>query len=194
MAVIGPVRLKMKHQGRTVEWSFSTKKEIVDGVEIPTWISQRQLGGSGPDVFVRIELRGGSPQVVQLSFTSERHQNEVQQKHLRSVDVDRLATDLLATWIAGQFTEPEASEGEYEDAELVAIKFLEHQRLPREYRVITNDFLRSVGEVYRKNISHAPTKAVARAFGVKDRMASTYVDRARKKGYLPPTTQGQKKA
>ena len=31
-----------------------------------------------------------------------------------------------------------------------------------------------------QNISHAPTKAVAKAFGVKDRMASTYVDKARK--------------
>jgi hypothetical protein len=37
-------------------------------------------------------------------------------------------------------------------------------------------------------------KAVARAFGVKGRMASTYVDRARKAGHLPPTKQGQKKA
>ena len=61
MAVIGPIRLQMKHKGRTVEWSFSTKKEIVDGVEIPTWISQRQLGGSGPDTFIRVELRDGSP-------------------------------------------------------------------------------------------------------------------------------------
>lgn len=194
MAVIGPIRLKMKHKGRTVEWSFSTKKETVDGVEVPTWISQRQLGGSGPDTFIRVELRDGSPHVVHLSFTSDRHQNEVQQKHLRSVDVDRLATDLLAYWIAHKFTEPEASRDEYERAELVAIKFLEHQRLPREYRVITDDFLKSVGEVYRKNISHAPTKAVAKAFGVKDRMASTYVDRARKAGHLPPTKQGQKKA
>lgn len=30
-------------------------------------------------------------------------------------------------------------------------------------------------------------------FGVKLRMASTYVDRARKAGYLPETKQGQKK-
>jgi hypothetical protein len=194
VAVIGPIRLVMKHKGRQVEWSFSSKEETFDGVEIPTWIEQRQLGGSGPDIFIRVELRDGSPRVVELSFTSDRHQNEVQQKHLRQVDVDRLATDLLAFWIAGQFTEAEASRDEYERAERVAIKFLERQRLPREYRVIDDDFLRSVGEVYRQNISHAPTKAVAKAFGVKNRMASTYVDRARKAGHLPPTKQGQKKA
>jgi hypothetical protein len=194
MAVIGPVRLVMKHKGRSVEWGFSTKKEIIDGLEIPTWIEQRQLGGSGPDMFVRVELRNGSPQIVELSFTSERHQNEVRQKHLRAVDVDRLATDLLAWWIADQFTGPKASHEEYERAELVAIKFLEQQRLPREYRVITDDFLKSVAEIYRMNIEHAPTKAVARKFGVKDRMASTYVQKARKAGHLPPTKQGQKKA
>ncbi len=194
MAVIGPIRLRMKHKGRQVEWSFSSKEQTVDGVHIPTWIEQRQLGGSGPDTFIRVELRDGSPQVVQLSFSSGQQQNEVQQKHLRSVDVDRLATDLLAPWIAEEFTEPGASRDEYERAERIAIKFLERQRLPREYRVITHDFLKSVGEVYRQNISHAPTKAVAKAFGVKDRMASTYVDRARKAGYLPPTKQGQKKA
>lgn len=124
-------------------------------MEIPTWISQRQLGGSGPDTFIRVKLRDGSPRAVHLSFTSDRHQNEVQQKHLRSVDVDRLATDLLAYWIIGQFTEPEASRGEYERAELVAIKFLENQRLPYEHRVITDDFLKEVAEVYRKNISSA---------------------------------------
>ena len=44
------------------------------------------------------------------------------------------------------------------------------------------------------NIDGAPTKAVAAMFNVKDRMASTYVERARKKGYLPETKQGQKKA
>lgn len=76
----------------------------------------------------------------------------------------------------------------------MAEKFVERQRRPRKYRVITDDFLKKVAEVYRENIDRAPTKAVARTFNVKDRMASTYVDRARKKGYLPPTKQGQKKA
>ncbi len=87
--IIGPIRLQMKYKGRQVEWSFSSEKQTVEGVQIPTWIEQRQLGGSGPDTFIRVELRDGSPQVVQLSFTSEQHQSEVQQKHLRSVDVDR---------------------------------------------------------------------------------------------------------
>ena len=60
--------------------------------------------------------------------------------------------------------------------------------------MLNDDVLRKVAEVYRKNFEHAPTKAVAKHFALKDRMASTYVDTARKAGYLPPTKQGKKQA
>jgi hypothetical protein len=62
------------------------------------------------------------------------------------------------------------------------------------HRAVTPELLKSVAEVYRRNIDRVPTQAVARSFGVKSRMASTYVDRARRAGYLPPTKQGKKKA
>jgi hypothetical protein len=48
--------------------------------------------------------------------------------------------------------------------------------------------------VYRQNIDRVPTQAVAKRFGVRPRMASTYVDRARQAGFLPKTKQGMKKA
>lgn len=79
-------------------------------------------------------------------------------------------------------------------AESMAQKFVDQQRRPRERRVITPSFLKSVAEVYQANIRHAPTKAVGKYFNVEGRMASTYVDKARKAGYLPPTKRGQKKA
>jgi hypothetical protein len=81
-----------------------------------------------------------------------------------------------------------------ERARRVAAKFTERQRLPRERRMITDSHLRLVAEVYRENLRSGPTKAVGKHFGVANRMASTYVDKARKAGYLPPTKQGQKKA
>ncbi|GAS95480.1 uncharacterized protein RMCC_2446 [Mycolicibacterium canariasense] len=61
-------------------------------------------------------------------------------------------------------------------------------------RRLTDAFLQKVAEVYRANISYAPTEAVGAAFGVKSRMASTYVARARERGFLPPTTPGKKAA
>ena len=61
-------------------------------------------------------------------------------------------------------------------------------------RKILTDLLRQVADVYRANIDHAPTEAVARTFGVRSRMASGYVQRARERGCLPPTKQGKKQA
>lgn len=197
MAVIEPIWLQFGWRGGDAQWLFSKERQVVGEVEVPTWLEYRALGGSQPDMQVRIELRDDSPRVVQLSFTAGPEQNEVQQKHLREVRVDQLATDLLAYWIRADFTDPTAPRDDPHDhkrAEHNAIKFLERQRLPREYRVIDNDFLKRVADVYRKNIRHAPTKAVAEAFNVKNRTASMYVEKARKAGYLPETKQGQKRA
>lgn len=186
--------VRVSHEGQTLECRWSSTHEIIEGVEIPTWIEYRQYGGCGPDNLVRVELRDGSPQVVQLNWISQRHQGEIKPKHLRMIELDSIATDLLASVIAAGISHPEDSPDDHERIRRSATKFVERQRMPREYRIITDDFLRSVAQVYRTNLSHAPTKAVAKHFGVRDRMASTYVDRARKAGHLPRTKQGQKKA
>jgi hypothetical protein len=190
--IIGAITLKFRYEGQFIELTHSSARETIEGVEVPTWIFQRRYGVGGPDMSVMVELRDGSPQLTELSFNSPPGQGEIRQKHLRAVDLDRLATDLYASAIAA--SGPDATPGEYERAVRIAANFIERQRLPRDYRVITDDLLKKVAEVYRENIRHAPTKAVAKHFGVKDRMASTYVDRARKAAYLPPTKQGQKKA
>ncbi len=61
-------------------------------------------------------------------------------------------------------------------------------------RRVNTELLRQVAEIYRANFDSAPTEAVARTFGVKQRMAHEYVRRARERGFLPPTTQGKKRA
>jgi hypothetical protein len=61
-------------------------------------------------------------------------------------------------------------------------------------RHVNAELLRQVAEVYRANFDKAPAEAVARIFGVKQRMAHEYVRRARERGFLRPTTQGKKKA
>lgn len=61
-------------------------------------------------------------------------------------------------------------------------------------RYIDDELLSQVAEVYRSNFDRAPAEAVARTFSVKARMAHEYVRRARERGFLPPTTQGKKKA
>jgi hypothetical protein len=58
---------------------------------------------------------------------------------------------------------------------------------------MTPEFLQEVAKVYRENFDGNPTKAVAVTFNVQSRMASKYVDAARRRGYLPPTVRGQKR-
>ena len=87
-----------------------------------------------------------------------------------------------------------AARGEDPQGFYDARKFTDQLRAGPGNRVITPELLKSVADVCRRNIGHAPTQAVARTFGVKSRMASNYVDRARQARYLPPTQQGKKKA
>lgn len=235
--LIGPIKLqfrdadgrlhdiKLSEEQETIK-RVSPESEVIEGQEVPTWVELTTTGGAEPDRYIRVELRGGSPQVVELRWTSQPHQNEISPKHLRQTDLAKLATDLVAsvlamnqpagdTTVGEQFRQlrqqlrdvidqPEALDAHMAmiqenkritaEAKLMAQTFIERQRRPRERRVITDNFLKSVAEVYRANIDRAPTKAVAKTFNVEDRMASTYVQLARRAGHLPPTKQGQKKA
>jgi hypothetical protein len=184
------ITVRLMFEGQLITRTTARALETMGDVEVPAWVSQRQHGQGEPDIFVKVAVRDGSPEVVELSFISQPGQTEVREKHLRAIDVGALAAELYAVEVTGWDDDLLTSE----NSELIARKIVERQRLPREYRVMSDDFLKQVAKVYRENIRRAPTKAVAKAFRVKDRMASTYVDRARRKGFLPPTKQGQKKA
>lgn len=186
--------MSWSHEGRTVQWRASWEQVSLDGIEVPAWVEEHRHGGGGPDLTIRAAVRDGMPEVVDLRFTVGAGQGEVRQKHLRAFDVDRVAVDLYAGVLAAIRQDVDESADDAAKTLRSAEKFVERQRIPREYRVISNDFLKHVADVYRQNISHAPTRAVAKQFGVKGRMASTYVDRARKAGFLPATKQGRKQA
>jgi hypothetical protein len=128
---------------------------------------------------------------------------EIRQVDLRSIEVNTFVIDLVAALSLGierhkddptlvRFHIGVAEAGGFPTT--VARRFVERQRRGPGLRDITPELLQRVAEVYRANIDHATTLAVAKTFGVKSRMASTYVQRARERGYLPPTTQGKKQA
>jgi hypothetical protein len=190
--MIGNAVIRFRYRGQLVDWQFAQETVEMNGVQVPVWAEERRHGVGGPDLVVKVAVRDGAPEIVELKFESGPEQGEVRQKHLRAVDVDRLASDLYAVFVA-EFGENPTRDDEAR-AMRIAEKIIERQRLPRDYRVLNDDVLRKVAEVYRQNFEHAPTKAVAKHFALKDRMASTYVDRARKAGYLPPTKQGKKQA
>lgn len=188
---------------------YATTTETVEGTTVPAWIALEIVGGADPDMKLRIEIRDGVAEVVEVAWTSQPHQNPIRPKHLRQTNLDRMAADLLASAIGvkrevaqevaekvaqGDDQEISGAVAQLKQARRAARKFAERLQRPREYRDLTPAFLQAVAATYRENIGGAPTKAVAQAYGVGPRQASTYVQRARAAGYLPKTTRGRKQA
>ena len=201
-----------RHQdgGRGWMLRWSGQCEVIADHWMPTWMEFETHTIEGPNFSGRVELRDAAPRVVKLGWSSEQGQSEIRLRDLRP---PRFAFDFLTKVFAGLTYEHESpawpesvlasfavGKAEYDAFEkdpvdLAVEKFIERQRRPDWRRDINKPaFLQAVAEVYRRNIQSAPTQAVAQAFGVKSRMASTYVDRARQAGLLPKTKQGQKKA
>jgi hypothetical protein len=197
--------------GDGVTIRVSSEYEVIGDRYLPTWLELTIDGHDGPNLFRRMEIRDGRPEVVAMSWWSNPGQREIKQRDLRDTSdlrnasvgwlldelypafVMRLDRDNNRVELAVGSAEM-AARGEDPQGFYDARKFVDQLRTGPGNRVITSELLKSVAEIYRRNIDHAPTQAVARAFGVKSRMASTYVDRARRAGYLPPTKQGKKKS
>lgn len=165
---------------------------------VPEWVEVTVRNPTAPVQFARVELRDEVPQCVALRFESAPDCREVRQADLRTVEISALCVDLVAGLSAHvDLSQPgktiirpgihDASWGE-------TLRLLERQRRGPGLRDITPELLAEVAKVYRENIDRAPTQAVAKTFGVRSRMASTYVQKARERGLLPPTKQGKKQA
>lgn|GEM_PF-2193256 len=177
---------------------------LVEDRLVPEWVNFKFVNGPDmPTNIGRIEIRDGVPQCVKLALIAGPADREIRQTDLRSIEINSLVTDLMAAFsIHVDQADPKLTvfRSGLPGADgpgptfAAARRFMERQRRGPGTRDITPAVLQRVAEVYRANIDRAPTEAVAKAFGVKSRMASTYVQKARERGYLPPTKQGKKQA
>jgi hypothetical protein len=183
----------------------SGEYEQVGDRYFPTWLEVSIDGHEAPNLFRRIEVRDERPQLVVMGWWSRPGQREIKQKDLRKARVESLLDELYPAFVIYVDRENKqiipavgsremAACGEDSPAFHAARKFVDKLRAGPGNRAITPEFLEHVADVYRRNIDHAPTQTVAKTFGVKPRMASTYVARARQANYLPQTKQGKKKA
>lgn len=182
----------------------SGEYEVVHDRYLPTWLELTIEGRDGPNLFRRIEVRDGRPELVAMGWWSVPGQREIKQKDQRNMPVATILDEVYPAFIMRLDRDNNrvelavsaelAARGEDPQGFYDFRSFVDRLRAGPGNRAITPELLKAVAEVYRRNIDHAPTQAVARAFGVKPRMASTYVDRARRDHYLPPTTQGKKNA
>ena len=136
------------------------------------------------------------PRLVELSWRASEHQREIRQKDLRETTVATIFDDFYVMTIIdvpdGEPVLNVGAEGSEQDRKMRGL--LEELRVDKGKRRIPNELLSQVADVYRANIDHAPTEAVARTFGVRSCMASGYVQRASERNFLPPTKQGKKQA
>jgi hypothetical protein len=174
----------------------SAEYEVIHDRYLPTWLELTIEGHDGPNLFRRVEVRDGRPELVAMGWWSRTGQREIKQKDLRKLPVSSFLDEVYPAFVIHVDRERKQvvvatgdSPGFY-----AARRFVDQMRAGPQHRAITPELLKSVAEVYRRNFDHAPTQAVAKAFGVKSRMASMYVDRARRDGHLPPTKQGKKMA
>lgn len=163
---------------------------------MPEWVEFTAFGHDQPDFHCRVELRDDVPRVVAFGWRANEGQVEIRQSTVRAIKVSTAVDTVYAPWVGevrdvwrdkdGQSLRAELGEEQHR----VIRGLLDELRNGRRH--VTAAFLRQVAEVYRANFDTAPAEAVARTFGVKQRMAHAYVRRARDRGFLPPTTQGKK--
>ncbi len=155
-------------------------------------------GGADPELYARVEVHDDAvPRLKELRLTATDPESRIRQSDLREVSVRLLEEDLVA-WrtlrpvdrIDDEFNHVV----QFPEDEAGHLRFIARRRAGRTSRDVTPELLGRVAEVYRKNITGHPAKAVRQQFQVSPRMAAEYISRARKRGLLPPTTRGKKKA
>jgi hypothetical protein len=155
-------------------------------------------GGADPELYARVEVNDdGMPRLTELRLVATDPESRgVAQADLREIVVSSLVEDLVAGFTfrldggQGRVIVPAAGTPAFD----AALRFVGRARSSRTSRNITPELLQRVAAVYRNNIDRYPTKAVETHFQVSQRMAAEYVSRARKRGLLPPTKKGQKRA
>ncbi|MBN7544903.1 hypothetical protein I3U58_14015 [Mycobacteroides abscessus subsp. abscessus] len=170
--------------------------EAVPDHHMLEWLEVELFGFDEPDTFCRVELRNNVPRIVEFGFRSGPEAREVMPKDLREVELNSVIDELYSALVIRvdhkerlvMIGDPATNNWLTREVR----EFLADRRSGK--RRITGEFLMQVAQVYRDNIDHAPTAAVARTFGVKHRQATDYVKQARDRGFLPPTKQGRAKA
>lgn len=163
----------------------------VGDLSMPSFVEAEFFGFGEPNSWARIELRDGVPRVVEVGWRSAPGAREVQSKDVRGIDFSYLIDTLYAAAVRDKHM-TDRSPTTNAEFERGVRAHLQERRTGK--RRITGDFLKQVADVYRSNVDHAPTEAVARTFGVKHRQAGGYVRQARERGLLPDTKQGRAKA
>lgn len=161
------------------------------------WIIEGAKGD--PDAVVRLEVRDGRPQVVDVRVTAKPDGRAVRTSDLQIMSLDALAISVFARLAMRSSYDPEtnltrlapiADEREFwlaVNAADAAVK--------APHRGSTRAELEQVAKIYQESVAHKPVLAVMTTMGYKsERTAARRVEAARAAGLLPKTRQGKARA
>ena len=155
-------------------------------IAVPATMMWSKDGNEGPTAHVTFDVIDGQLQCIEAIVRRQPRpgQREVTRADLRAVPINDLR-DQVAELHSAPY---ERSEGG--TTVRVVIGGEEQEREARRTVAATRrgddiETLRQVAEVYLSH-PHAPTRAVADAFGMAHRTAGVYVQRAREVGLVPP--------
>lgn len=144
-------------------------------------------GMSQPDMEMKIEVREGIPECVELILRARPDGPEIRDKDVAVIRVGDWLERIVAMCSMKRsgmgFSKPVNDRTALGDITRI------RTRRPR----ISREHLKNVAEVYRQHFDKRPTEAVARTFDVSHRTAARYVQQARAAGHLPETDPGKKK-
>lgn len=177
-------------------WNPADKVQVGDRRRVPREIFVQIRGSKNePDLAMKIEVREGLPQWVEVVLRARPDGPEVRDKDLAAIRLSDWLDQIVAECsLKYSGAGPGGWEGWSKPVnDRDAVADIRRARSGRP-RTITSERLQKVAEVYRQHFDKRPTEAVMRSFGVSHRTAARYVQQARAAGHLPETDPGRKKA
>jgi len=193
MSWSGQVRISGPYGGR-----HGMKMRIADDVIAPKVSIWEMTGDKGnPDARVRVEIRAGRPECVEVWIGAKRDGRGIQSSDLSVFKVEEMIATILAE-TATKMTPNPSAPGQLmgvwpnspNDAWQVEGAVVRARAGTRGH--VSRAELEQVADVYRDFAEEAPVQAVAARLGYSsERTAARRVQQARKAGLLPPTTPGK---
>lgn len=173
-------------------------------IAVPRTTLVEVTGDNGhPDATVKIEVRDGRPEVVELHVVAKPAGREVRTGDMALFNMDNLVANVLKDMHremepvqesrAGEFVtyfadaKPDAAQSRWTADSVV------RERRSVGRRGVSELELQRVAEVYREHASGHPVQAVEALLGCSRRTASRRIKQAEEAGLLPATTQGKKR-
>ena len=142
-------------------------------------------GENQPDFAMKIEVREGIPQWVEVQLQARPDGPEVRDKDLAVIRLGDWLEQIVAMCsLKYSGTGPGWTSWSKPVDDRTAVPDI-RRALSGRPRTVTPERLQQVAEIYRQHFERRPTEAVARSFGVSHRTAARYVQQARWHGSYP---------